>query len=583
MYNENRIPNYEKKPIKVIENSSSISGFEDIVEELKNAINNIKKEKKVIVFDYYHGVDEKKIIDYVLKKIDNVTLIDISYAKYPEDVILNKLGKYITDDRTFGVYCWEKIDECFNLEKIDELRTEIRNVSGSIIIYGVAAALVTKGDILVYCNMSYPEIMKRYTEGLDNWGAENYDEDFERKLKRGTFFDFMMLDRHKRPLLKECNYMIDCNNVNNLVMVTGEEFRRVLTTFANTPFKAVSNFTPSVWGGDWTKKVLGCGKDLQNTGWGMNGFLEVQSVLAKVGTNVMEFPSIDIYNYSPKETLGKKIFYLFGYKCPLHVNFLDTFGGENLSLQVHPTVAYSQEVFNAHYGHYESYYILDATENANVYLGTKEGVKKEEIVEAFEIATETNKFNDEKYINKFPVKRHDHVFIPSGTIHSAGKDNMVLEIDMCTFATFKLWDWNRLDLDGTPRPINIEHGKHNIQEEFQTTLIKDMFISKQQVVERGHGWVKEHSGTMPYESFLEVNRYWFDKSIYFETNDCIMIHVLVDGEEAIIESIDGEFEPMIIHFAEAAFVPAAVGHYTIRPYGRSEGEKCAVLEVFVKF
>ncbi len=52
-------------------------------------------------------------------------------------------------------------------------------------------------------------------------------------------------------------------------------------------------------------------------------------------------------------------------------------------------------------------------------------------------------------------------FIPAGTIHSSGKNTLTLEIDMFCFTTFKLWDWGRLDYDGKPRPINIDHGKHD--------------------------------------------------------------------------------------------------------------------------
>ena len=203
------------------------------------------------------------------------------------------------------------------------------------------------------------------------------------------------------------------------------------------------------------------------------------------------------------------------------------------------------------------------------------------IVEAFETAQETGEFDDEKWINHFPMKKHDHVFIPGGTIHSAGKNTLTLEIDMFCFTTFKLWDWGRVDFDGKPRPINIDHGKHVIQEEFQTQMIKDQFISKKQEVDRGYGWRKEKSGTMPFEDPMEVNRYWFSKSVHFDPNDCIVIHVLVEGEEAIIESLDDSFEPVVIHYAEAVFVPPAAGQYTIKPYGKSKYQECAVLEIYM--
>lgn len=89
----------------------------------------------------------------------------------------------------------------------------------------------------------------------------------------------------------------------------------------------------------------------------------------------------------------------------------------------------------------------------------------------------------------------------------------------------------------------------------------------------------EDSSAINYEP-MAVHRYWFTKPIYFETNDNIIIHVLVDGEEAVIESLENSFEPFVMHYAEAVFIPADVGQYTIRPCGRSENEEIAILQIY---
>lgn len=113
-----------------------------------------------------------------------------------------------------------------------------------------------------------------------------------------------------------------------------------------------------------------------------------------------------------------------------HIDFLDTIHGQNLSLQVHPLKEYIKAHFNMDYTQDESYYILDTDgDNSCVYLGVKTNVDKEEMAKALYSAQKGEKpFEAEKYVNKIPVKKHDHVLIPAGTVHCSGAGTMVLEI-----------------------------------------------------------------------------------------------------------------------------------------------------------
>lgn len=578
---KDREPNFEEYAVKTIQDSVSIKGLSNIVAEIDKQRRKSDKKTLVITFDYYHGVNEQLLFDEVIQKLYPDMLIDAMDAKLPEEIIAEKFHHFITDDRTNGVFSWGSIDEFFDEEKVKQFREKIEHGHGLVIVYGVAASIIHKGDLRVYANISIQTIKDRYAKGLDNWGAGNYDEDVLRKEKRYDYLEGRMQDLHKRSLLQHSDYLIDCNRDDDFVMVDRSNYDKMMAQFAHSPFKPIPIFKQGIWGGHWCQDVLGVGKDLKNTAWGVTGFLDWQAVAAKVGGNLFEMPATDLLQYEPKAVLGSKIWHLYGYRCPLHVNFLDTWGGGNLSLQVHPTVAYAHEVFNSHWGHYESYYMLDACDESSVYLGTKEGVVLEDLCHAFDQGQVTGTFDDEKYINHFPMKKHDHVFVPAGTIHSAGKNTLTLEIDMFCFTTFKLWDWGRVDYDGKPRPIHIEHGRNVIQEEFQTAFIKDNMVSKQQEVACGYGWRKERSGTMSYEAPMEVNRYWFSKAIHFDTQGSIVIHVLVEGEEAIIESLDGSFEPMVLHYAEAVFMPAAVGQYMMKPYGKSKNQELAVLEIYM--
>lgn len=72
--------------------------------------------------------------------------------------------------------------------------------------------------------------------------------------------------------------------------------------------------------------------------------------------------------------------------------------GGNLSLQVHPLTEYIQEKFGMHYTQDESYYLLDAENDAVVYLGLKENVDSMEMIKALEDAQITGTFEIEKFV-----------------------------------------------------------------------------------------------------------------------------------------------------------------------------------------
>ena len=189
-------------------------------------------------------------------------------------------------------------------------------------------------------------------------------------------------------------------------------------------------------------------------------------------------------------------------------------------------------------------------------------------------------FDAARYVNRFPVKKHDHVLIPAGTVHGSGAGTMVLEISATPYIfTFKLWDWGRVDLDGKPRPIHLEHGRKNIQFDRDTDFVLRELVGQVQEVARGDGWVEERTGLHERE-FLETRRHWFTKPVLHNTNGGVNMLNLVEGSEAVVESPTGAFEPFRVHYAETFIVPAAVGAYVIRP--AVPGERCATMKAYVR-
>lgn len=365
-------------------------------------------------------------------------------------------------------------------------------------------------------------------------------------------------------------------------MATGQAVRNALADAANQPFRVVPFFDPGPWGGQWMKEVCDLDREQSNFAWCFDCVPEENSLLLHFTNIDFEIPSIDLVLAHPQQLLGESVHARFGDEFPIRFDFLDTMDGGNLSLQVHPLTEYIQDKFGMHYTQDESYYMLDADADAVVYLGLKEGVNKQVMISDLDKAQNTGRFDAEKYVGVYPVKKHDHVLIPAGTIHCSGTNSMVLEISATPFIfTFKLWDWGRLGLDGRPRPINIGHGANVIQWDRTESWVRNNILNQVKPITSGDGWREEVTGLHNRE-FIETRRFWFTKTTKHNTNDTVNVLNIVEGREVIVESPNNSFKPFVVHYAETFIVPASVGDYTIRPYGESEGSTCAVIKAFVR-
>lgn len=584
MFNINRESNYDKNPFVELKNIQDgvWEGYNSILKELNH--NNLKN-KEIIVFDYYHGVDEKEIYEKLISKMEADYIIDFSSIMKEEKLINNFLELNLTEDRVFGVLSNHiEIKDFLDLQKLKEMKDRVEKIpSGKIIIYGIGAALVPANKI-IYFDLARWEIQQRFRKkNLENWTSDNPKEDILKKYKRAFFIEWRVLDNHKKRLLNKIDYYIDSNIQNNPKMITGKNLLLGLNQVVSRPFRLVPFFDPGVWGGQWMKKVCDLNANEKNYAWCFDCVPEENSLKLKYNDILVELPSINLVFNNPNELLGEKVYARFGTEFPIRFDFLDTFDGQNLSLQVHPLTEYIQEKFGMHYTQDESYYILDSEGDAVVYLGVKNNVNPKEMISALEKAqNESIEFDDEKYINKFPAKKHDHFLIPAGTVHCSGKNTMVLEISSTPYIfTFKLWDWNRVGLDGLPRPIHLEHGKENIRFERSEEWVKNNLINNIQEIYKEDGVLEERTGLHEKE-FIETRRHWFNKAVKHNTFNNLNVLNLIEGEEAIVKSPKNEFEPFVVHYAETFIVPAKVGEYTIEPYGKSLGKTIGTIKAYVR-
>ncbi|MDL2255159.1 class I mannose-6-phosphate isomerase [Parabacteroides sp. OttesenSCG-928-K15] len=575
-----RKSNYDKKPATVTE-GRLWKGWEAILKQLKEVT---KGEKYLLVVECYQGVYHDELLQNLLKLQPDV-FINTQILFHPPAVIAEMTGSCLTDDPLFGYKTPFSYADYLDKEKASAFRKEAEEASGLVVVYGHGAAEVCPdADTLVYVDMARWEIQQRFRrKEIDGLGVVNKEEAASLHYKRGYFIDWNVCDNLKKKILPRADYWLDTHQAGNPRMITGDTLRSGLRKTAHQPFRVVPFFDPAPWGGQWMKEVCGLDREAANYGWCFDCVPEENSLYLQVEDELFEMPSNNLVFYQTRELLGDPVEARFGQDFPIRFDFLDTMGGGNLSLQVHPVTQYIRETFGMYYTQDESYYLLDAGEEAVVYLGLKTGVDAEAMLRDLHEAQETGKsFDTEKYINKWPAKKHDHFLIPAGTVHCSGAEAMVLEISATpSLFTFKLWDWGRMGLDGKPRPINIEHGSKVIRWDRQTEYVRNHLVGQVETIAEGDGWREERTGLHENE-FIETRRHWFTKKVLHHTGGGVQVLNVVEGDELIVESPDNAFEPFVVHYAETFIVPAAVGSYTIRPHGISEGKPCGTIKAYVR-
>jgi mannose-6-phosphate isomerase class I len=477
------------------------------------------------------------------------------------------------------------LEQFFDTARVAQLQARIASLAeGLILVVGCGAQLIAEGDILVYADMARWEAQQRFRRHeSSNLGVENRTLSAGLHYKQAFFIDWRVCDRWKRPLIAQWDFVLDTNNPREPKLAEGEAVRRGLREAVRRPFRVAPFFDPAPWGGQWMKEVCGLQDGANNYGWCFDCVPEENSLLLGFGSLRLEIPSINVVFDQPRALLGEKVHARFGDEFPIRFDFLDTMGGGNLSFQVHPLTEYIQHHFGMHYTQDESYYLLDASPDAAVYLGLKEGLDPPAMARDLEIAQAGGPhFPADTHANKWPAKKHDHFLIPAGTVHCSGANSMVLEISATPYIfTFKMWDWGRLGLDGKPRPIHLRHGVANIQWDRTTKWTRRNLINRIEPLGQGEGWREERTGLHERE-FIETRRHWFARPVPHDTLGGVNVLNLVEGEEAIVESPDRAFEPFVVHYAETFIVPAAVGAYTVRPHGASLGRECATIKAFVR-
>ena len=417
-------------------------------------------------------------------------------------------------------------------------RERVARAEGLVVVCGFGATLVHPGDALVYADVTrwesapLPQPACPTTAATTRGGRPAQGQ---ARILRGVAPGGPREGR----VLPRADLVVDTVEAGAPRAVTGEALRDALDVAASRPFRTVPYFDPGVWGGQWMREHFDLTGDAPNYAWSFDGVPEENALALAFDNAVVRVPAMDLVLLRPLPLLGEGVYARYGAEFPIRFDLLDTMGGQNLSLQVHPTTDYICRAFGMAYTQDESYYILDASEDACVYLGLREGVDPGEMMGALEEANAGGRpFDAERYVNRVPARRHDHFLIPAGTVHCSGANTMVLEISATPYIfTFKLWDWGRTGLDGRPRPVHLTHGREVIRWDRTTGWVEKNLVDQATDLDEPCGAARvERTGLHALES-LETRRYGgAGGCALLDTAGTVNVLNLVGGEEVLVEA-----------------------------------------------
>lgn len=309
-----------------------------------------------------------------------------------------------------------------------------------------------------------------------------------------------------------------------------------------------------VWGGEKLVQVLDKESDRKDMGesWELSDVKGDTSIVINGDLKGKDLKELILEFKS--DLMGKKVYNHFGENFPLLIKFIDA--KEALSIQLHPHDDLAKKRHNS-FGKTEMWYVMQADDNANLIVGFKKTVSPEEYLHHLENKTLTDILNIDE------VNKGDVYFIPTGRVHAIGAGVMLAEIQQTSDITYRIYDWDRPNPDGTYRELHTEEALEAIdytaKASYKTTYSKQQNVASEIV-------------SCPYftTNILPLNG---NISVNHSQKDSFVIYMCVEGKVEFVYNTQKES----LQKGETILVPAAIKELEIISKIQSE-----LLEVYIK-
>ncbi|MDO4191462.1 MAG: class I mannose-6-phosphate isomerase [Bacteroidales bacterium] len=316
-------------------------------------------------------------------------------------------------------------------------------------------------------------------------------------------------------------------------------------------FKAIPK--TKIWGGNRLRNITNHNFNVDNIGetWDIAAFADTDTEITNgfLAENTLS----EILEVYMSDLIGDKLYSLYGNRFPLLVKLIDA--TDKLSVQVHPNDEIAQKNGESN-GKTEMWYVLDATDDAEIILGFNKDINKEELKEHINTKTLTN------ILSRKQVKKGDIAFIPAGTIHAIGKGCTILEIQQSSDTTYRLHDFDRLQSNGKPRELHIKEALDAIDyAHWQHDIIHTNNINNNETIIDSDYFT------------CEIIKCTKDITLDCSELDSFIILSVTNGS---VDLLSGK-NKTTLNFGESCLIPAALNSLELHP-----NKQTTLLKTFIK-
>lgn len=399
-----------------------------------------------------------------------------------------------------------------------------------------------------------------------------------RIIRRCYYCDFEMAVQSRKELLTNNvpDYFFCSDDPHNVQMMPFSAFADICAQLVKYPFRAKPCYLEGVWGGTYMKKYRKLPANMRNAAWVFDFIPMEVSVVVEAGKEKLDINFCTFVHKEGNNLLSPDCVKKYHGYFPIRFNYDDSYHSTgNMSIQCHSGAQYNIE----HYGEFgrqdESYYVCITGHDAKTFIGFRDDADIPQFFKDIEAAdTQKQPVDYMKYVSYEESKPGLQVMLPAGTIHSSGRNQVILEIGSLTVGsyTYKMYDYLRLDFDGKQRPIHTQLGELTVNQERRTSAIhdpkdKNYIVQQPRLASKGDGWEEYILGENP-QVYFSLRRLEFEKKCEQDTNgERFHVLALVDGENVRVRSVEHPERYFDMEYLDIVCVPADMGKYVIENLG----------------